>query len=180
VRFFARDNLFTRVFYSYVDRDFFLEDGGAPQLDRDGQVLSGGIDQYFLVPDFRGWGTSFVRVSLRYRDEDSQGNNYDSHGPIGLLSFGVALPEETFLLIEGWYERRKFDHPSIFSCPPGCTQPAAGDRSDRISQIRVGLRRQLNANFSLSGGWRYIHWSSNVATYDYDRHISDIRLTYRY
>jgi Flp pilus assembly protein TadD len=173
LRVFEREDLFTRFFYRLEDRGFFLEDGGVRQLDRDGQVRTMGVEQYWILPNLRGWGTGFARVSLRYRTEDTQGDNFDSHGGIGVATLGVALPWDTFLVAEGWLEKRRFDHQSLFA-------PTRGDRRDRITQVRLGLRRPVGEHFSVSGGWRYIHWDSNVALYDFDRHVTDLRLTYRY
>ncbi len=174
LRFFVRDDLYGRVFYRYADRSFFTEladpDG---TFDRDGTVQVMGIDQYWSPPDFRGWGRGYLRAGLRYRYEDVDGKEYDSDGPIAVLTLGLALPYDSFLTLDGWYEERKFDHPSKF-------EPARGDRDDTISRIRVLLRRQLTRRLEVTAGWLYTHWSSNGGLYDFDRAVTDLRLTYRY
>ncbi len=180
LRFFARDDLYARVFYRYTDRNFFTEPTGidgteftGQSLDRDGKVQVTGLDQYWLPPAFRGWGGGYLRAGLRYRSEDVDGKENDSHGPIAVLTLGLALPYESFLTLDGWYEERNFDHPSQF-------EPAEGDRDDTISRIRVQLRRQLTRRVYVTASWLYTHWSSNVGLYDFDRSVTDLRLTYRY
>lgn len=180
LRFFARDDLYTRVFYRYAERGFFTEPTGidgteltGQSLDRDGKVQLTGIDQYWIPPDFRGWGRGYLRAGLRYRSEDVDGKEYDSHGPIAVLTLGLALPYESFLTLDGWYEQRNFDQPSQF-------EPAKGDRDDNISRIRILLRRQLTRRVHVTASWLYTHWSSNVGLYDFDRSVTDLRLTYRY
>jgi len=32
----------------------------------------------------------------------------------------------------------------------------------------------------VTASWLYTHWSSNVGLYDFDRSVTDLRLTYRY
>ncbi len=174
LRFFARDDLYARVFYRYDDRSFFTETGAIDEeLDRDGNVQEVGIDQYWIPPDLRGWGRGYLRVGLRYRSEDSRGDEYDSHGPIGVVTLGLPLPFRAFLTLDGGYEQREFDHPSLF-------EPGEGDRDDHITRIRILLQRQLSQRIDVAVGWLYTHWSSNVGVYDFDRSVSDLRLTYRY
>ncbi len=175
LRFFARDDLYTRVFYRYADRGFFTELTGTDgTFDRDGTVQLAGIDQYWIPPDFRGWGRGYLRAGLRYRSEDVDGEEYDSHGPIAVLTLGLPLPYESFLTLDGWYEERDFDHPSQVPLAPN------SDRDDTISRIRVLLRRQLTDRVYVTASWLYTHWSSNVGLYDFDRSVTDLRLTYRY
>jgi hypothetical protein len=146
-----------------------------PRLDRDGKVRTLGIEQYWILPDFRGWGRGFARVSARYRDEDSHGQDFDSHGPIWVATLGLPLPAQLFLTLDGWFEQRHFDHPSLFELQPG-----EGDRDDNITRFRILLRWALNEQLSATAGWRYTHWSSSVGLYDFDRAVSDLRFTYRY
>ena len=180
LRFFARDDLYARLFYRYADRGFFTEPTGidgteatGKSLDRDGKVQVIGLDQYWLPPDLRGWGRGYLRVGLRYRSEDDQGKEFDSHGPIAVVTVGLPLPYESFLTLDGWYEQRKFDHPSQF-------EAGEGDRDDQISRIRLALRRQLTRRVHVTASWLYTHWRSNVGLYDFDRSVTDLRLTYRY
>ena len=176
-----RDDLFARVFYRYENRQFFTDVPATPTtpgtLDRDGRVQTLGIDQYWTLPAPFGWaqttGTTYLRAGLRFRREDDQGDEFDSRGPIGVGSIAVALPFESHLSTELWYERRFFSHASIF-------EPAEGDRKDHITQIRVTLRRPIAERVSISAGYYYTHWRSNVAVYDFDRNVYELRMTYYY
>ena len=173
LRFYTRNDLYTRVFYRFADRSFF--DETTDDLDRDGRVQVAGIDQYWILPDFRGWGGGFARIGLRFRDEDTQGREFDSNGPIGIVTLVLPLPSELILTLDGWYERRDFEHRSrTFE------ESVEGEREDHITRFRIQLRRQLNPHIDLTAGWRYTHWSSNVGVYDFDQAVSVLRLTYRY
>jgi Flp pilus assembly protein TadD len=176
VRIVPHPTLFTRLFYRYEDRGFFedLDNPAFAPLDRDGQVQVVGIEQTWVLPRLPLVARSFARVSLQYRDEDVDGTEYDSDGPIYIASLGLGLPYDLFFMVEGWHERRKFDNPSILEVSQ------LGDRSDSITQIRFWMRRRISEQLFASVGWRYVHWSSNTPTYDYDRHVADFRFTYRY
>jgi Flp pilus assembly protein TadD len=167
-----RADLFARVFYRIDDRAFFTENPN-PALQRDGQVTQPGGDVYWFLPNSFGWGRNVARVGFRYRRENSDGNEYDSRGPIGVASLAVPLPSRTRFVMEGWYERRRFKNPSGF-------QPLVGDRSDKITQVRFLLQRSLSEHFWLEGEYRFVHWGSNVETYDFERHVSAVRIGYRY
>lgn len=160
-----------RALYRYADRAFFREDVD-PALDRDGHVQTLGADLYWRLPELVPWGESFARLGLLYRSEDPQGDEYESRGPAAIASLTVALPSESLLTLEGWFERRSFDNPSIFE--------AGGDRSDRITQLRLLLRRALGPHLWLDAEYRFVHWGSNVETYDFDRHLYQMRLGYTF
>ena len=142
-------------------------------LDRDGRIQLAGIDQFFFPPDPQGWGRSYLRAGYRYRAEDTSGSEFDSRGYIALGTLGVALPEDSSFVLEGLYERRDFSTPSSF-------QPAAGDRDDSITQWRTAFNWAFSDALVFTAAYRFVHWNSNVAVYDYDRGIYEAFATYRY
>jgi Flp pilus assembly protein TadD len=197
IRVSARRDLFARFFFRWEKRDFFDKANFVPDgaggavlpsppgaLDRDGSMILPGADVYWLVPDVFGWGRNVVRVGARYRSEDTSGNDFRSHGPIGVATLTLALPSRARLIVEGWYEKRSFKHASNLTetTTPGVPGgvPLAGSRSDKISQFRIRFQRPLNDQIWLEGGWRWVHWSSNVKTYDFDRAVTDLRIGYRF
>jgi tetratricopeptide (TPR) repeat protein len=181
VNYVFREDLFARAFFRYENRQFFTSSGSTPTnpdtFNRDGRVQTAGFDQYWTLPDLFGWATpsgpTYLRAGFRYRSEDTSGDEFDSHGPMAIGSFGLALPFETHLFTEVWYERRRFKHASIF-------EPAGGDRKDHITQVRVTLQRPIFERVSLSAGYYYTHWNSNVEVYDFDRNVYELRMTYYY
>lgn len=170
VRLAPSEAVLVRLFYRWEDRDFFTDEAD-PELDRDGKVVMPGADLYWLLPE-TGFGRNVARLGLRYRSEDSSGEEYESRGPLGLATLTVALPAELSLTLEGSYEHRRFSHPSIFEL--------GGDRSDRITRLRLVLERPLSERVWLEGQYAFTHWGSNVDTYDFDRNLYLVRVGYRY
>ena len=162
----------TRPFVRYEDRTFFT-DPPTPEQDSDGTVWLFGAVQYWFPSELTRWGRGFLRGGFRYRNEDTKGGEFNSRGWQLLATLGLDLPLDSFFLIEGFWERRRFDQPSSL-------EPFGGDREDRIAVLWAGLRRPLSANFSLELSWRYTHWSSNVAAYDFDQSVTAFRLWYDY
>lgn len=162
----------TRPFARFEDRSFFT-DPATPELDADGRVRLLGIDQYWFPTTLTPFGGGFVRAGGRYRDENAQGSEFDSRGWEWLVTLGARMPLDSSLMIEGSFERRRFDEPSSF-------QPTAGDREDRIARVWVALRRPLSGPFSIELSWRYTHWASNVDAYDFNQSVTGLRLWYDY
>ncbi len=181
VNYVLRDDIFLRAFFRYENRGFFVAVPATPAnpgtLNRDGRLQTWGADQYWTLPDLFGWanraGATYLRTGVRYRSEQTRGDEFDSHGPSMIGTFATGLPYDAHLTTEVWYERRRFSHPSIFEL-------AEGDRKDHITQVRVTLARPVSDRMSLSAGYYYTHWRSNVGVYDFDRNVYELRMTYYY
>lgn len=188
-----RQDLQTRLFYRYEDRAFFPSRAPFPSrflpppfnrssrrvdpLDRDGKVQAYGMEQYWFTPDYTGWGRGFVRGGFRWRDESTQGGDFDARGPVVNLLIGQALPWDFFLLAEGEYDRRNYPQVSTVGL---LLQGQTQQRKDDIWSARLVLRRALSTHMTGELSYRFIHWGSNVDFYDYTRHIVNFLVTYRY
>jgi tetratricopeptide (TPR) repeat protein len=192
VRWRPREDLLTRVLFRAEFREYFPETPFVSKsaypapfdrelsndpLDRDGKLWVPGIEQYWFMPDFSGWGRGFVRLSYRYRKEDTDGEEFDSTGSIPNLMLGLPLPWRVFLLGEGEYEWRNGDNPSVFGL---ISRDEFGDRRDRIWRARALLRRPITDHLTGEIGYRWTNWDSNVEFYSFDRHIGYFLVTYSY
>jgi len=188
----AREDLLTRAFFRFEDRDFFRETEAFPgdalpagfeernrtdPLDRDGQVLLPGVEQYWFFPDFTGWGRGFVRLGYSHRRENTQGSEADSSGHIGNLMVGLPLVAELFLLAEGEYEWRHYSHVSVIGLLSG---EETDFRNEQVRRARLLLRRPLTERVTAELGYRWTKWTSNVDFFEFDRHNTYFLVTYRY
>ncbi len=165
----------TRIFWRYDDRSFYqrVTDN---RLDRDGNVSTLGIDEFFPFPEILDpfdWGQGFVRLGYRHRTESTSGSDFDSQGHAPVVTLGVPMPEEVMLLLDGSWEWRRYKEPSVFEL-------TGGKRRDRIFQTRVALRRPIGDWVTMEASWRRVRWYSNVDLFDFRRHIVSLLATLRY
>ncbi len=192
VRWRPREDLLTRVLFRAEFREYFPEtvivpNGSFPPplnsqissnpLDRDGTLWVPGIEQYWFMPDFTGWGRGFVRLSYRYRSEVTDGTEWDATGSIPNLMVGLPLPQRFFLLGEGEYEWRDYDNPSVIGL---VSRTEFGDQEAQIQRARVLLRRPITDHLTGEIGYRWTRWASNVPFYSFRRHIGYFLVTYSY
>jgi len=181
--------LLTRPYVSYTREDYtFGEPKGAvpglnEALDRDGGIVIPGIEQYWYMPDFTGWGPGFVRGGFFYRGERVDGTEYDSNGYNTSLMVGLPLPWEISAIVSGSWERRNYLNPSVFvegQPVPQVPPPKSNTRLDNIWRVVAMLRRPIVPDLVGEIGYRYTDWKSTVAFYDYQRHLVHFLVTYTY
>jgi tetratricopeptide (TPR) repeat protein len=163
-------DLYTRAFVRYESRTF--HNTAPPAFDRDGDVTTPGFDAYYFLPDPMGWGESWIRAGYRYRRENTKGTEFDAHGNLPVVTLSLALPSEVVMGLDGRYEWRSFDNPSVVD--------PAGSRSDRIGTFRTTLQRVLWGNISGEIAYTYTNRDSNLDVFAYDRHEFGVIATYQY
>jgi len=148
----------------------------------------------FDEPDYRdrdgwGWGLtaehayplardSELQVGLSYLGFAADGGEYDFNavelygGVEALLPGRIQLRSVVGV---GWIP---FSHPSSYFDPPGSGQYENDDREDVAVRVVLELERELGAGFWLLGRYSYHNRSSNVAVFDYDRHVVGLYVTY--
>ena len=187
-RFIPYRNFVTSLSYSYQSRDYLYD---LPvqflDLNRDGSVQGAGFNQLWYTPDWTGWGRNYVMASFRFRHETSKGSEYDSNGFSPVVSVGIALPWKMFWTSSFSYEWRHFENPSCFSdltsptCSTGSSAPAGtADRRDRILRVVADLRLPVIESVFADVSYGYSNRRSNVPFYEYDRHLVQFLVTYRY
>jgi hypothetical protein len=161
----------SEFFYQYQDIDYFFGNR-TPELDRDGQQHTFGVNQFVFLAD----PIQYLWVGALYDDYDPQGNEFRYGGYELSAGIGVELPWKVLLTASYRFVRRQFRHDSLFA-----TGDDAGTRrSDRINQLEVELVKPLTEHLELSLlAWAAEH-DSNVDAFDYDRVIGGSYLTYRF
>lgn len=172
----------TRLFWRYEDQNFYFPTGGLLQLqpggpifdlDQNGDVKIAGFEQYWFAPDFTGWGSGFLRLGYRHREESTKGNQFDSNSNQPNLMIGMPLPQKLFGMIVTSFEWRHYGEPSVF-------EVGAGNRRDKIFLIQGILRRPVMDRVTAELSYQFWDWDSNVAFYKFKRHIAHFLVTYTY
>ncbi len=187
-----RQDLLTRVLWRWEGRSFkrdrrdiplrvypfpFQNERRIDPLDRDGNVQMVGLEQYWFMPDYTGWGRSFIRGSFRWRSETTDGGDFDAHGPVANILIGQPLPWELYLQLEGEYDDRSYTEVSSIGL---ITELQTDQRRDEIWRARVVLRRPITDSITAEVSYRFQHWGSNVDFYRFTRHIGGFLVTYTY
>jgi tetratricopeptide (TPR) repeat protein len=187
-----RQDLQTRALWRWEGRNFlrhrdriplavypfpFQNERRTDPLDRDGDIQIVGLEQYWFMPDYTGWGRGFIRGSFRWRSETTDGGDFDTHGPVANVLIGQPLPWKAYLLLEGEYDRRDYTEVSSIGL---ITELQTDQRVDDIWRARVLLRRPITDRITGEVSYRYNNWGSNVDFYQFDRHIVDFLVTYTY
>jgi len=164
----------TTFFYRMEARDYRFDLPASLQaLDRDGFVHRLGLEQYWITPDWTGYGSGYVKLGLQLRRESTDGSEYDASSIQPVATVGISLPRDLYLTVDASYEWRDFDSASI-------VDPSGKARFDWITQVGAALRVPVYGNLYGDVRYRFTNRSSNVAFYRYDRHFTDFVLTYLY
>ncbi len=155
----------TRIFFRFEPRDYEDSPDGT-SLDRDGFVYRAGFDQTLSLPDWGGFGRSFVRAGYQVRAERTDGDDFDALGHLPSLTLGVALPASSLLLLDLRNEWRGYDHPT-----------GESDRDDTILELSVALQKRFGE--TLSADLSYWHTrrnsdSNGPPSGDYRRHLVEL------
>ena len=145
--------------------------------NRDGNgVIVGLQHEYMLASAGTPWLREMrLRGGLRYRQYWAKGRDWDYSGYRLSFGFDVDLPWKMEMDGEGSWEYVPFDHPSSYPTPPLTNGvPYAlptQDRLDEVGRVTLILTRPITRNIEISARYFYIRNDSNVAVFDYRRHI---------
>lgn len=152
---------YTSVFYRFADHNF-LVDFFDPI--RDGQNHRVGVDQYFLWDGSDG----FVWLGYNFRREipdSAMGRDFEFEAHS--LRGGARLWLLPRLNLEATYWYRHEDYRF-----PNSRDPLGRPREDRVHTVQVKVRRPLNRRLTLEflylGRWN----QSNLASFEYRRHVA--------
>ena len=123
-------------------------------------------------------GKTELQVGLSYLGFAADGREYDYNGGELFVGVETLLPAAIRLRAVtgvGWLP---FRNPSSYPDPPGSGSYESDDREDVAFRLRVELEREIGAGFSVLARYRYQNRSSNVAVFDYDRHVIGLYVTY--
>ena len=145
--------------------------------NRDGNGLVVGLQHEYT---FASTGTRWLqemrlRGGFRYRQYWAKGRDWDYSGYRLSFGFDVDLPWKMEMDGEGSWEYVPFEHPSSYPTPPLTNGvPYAlptEDRLDKVGRVTLILSRPITRRVEVSARYFYIRNDSNVAVFDYRRHI---------
>lgn len=136
-----------------------------------------------------GWGLTAQHAFPLSQDTDLQfgvsylgfaadGREYDYNGAELFAGFETQLPAAIMLRAVTGVAWLPFENRSSFEDPSGSGSYESDDREDVAFRARMELERELGAGFSLLARYRYQNRASNVAVFDYDRHVVGLYVTY--
>jgi tetratricopeptide (TPR) repeat protein len=114
IRFIPRPGWVTKFFWEHEDHEYYNAFEVIDIRDRDGQIRRYGLDQYIPLPNPFFDGPAYLRVGYRYREENSDGPEFDSRSHRPLATIGITLPWGFDLTLDGSWEYREFARPSLF------------------------------------------------------------------
>jgi tetratricopeptide (TPR) repeat protein len=144
--------------------------------DRDGVGYGFTAQHAYPLSD----GTDLV-FGAGYLGFAADGREYDFNGVDVFGGIETRLPAEIELRAVAGVGWLPFSNPSSYPDPPGDAPPftyESDDREDVAFRFRIELERALGAGFWVMGRYRYQNRSSNVAVFDYDRHVVGLYVTY--
>lgn len=158
------DTLFVRVSYAATDKSF----EGRPQRDATSDTIA--ADAYFFLE-----GTKrYIVIGGKAVDEDATSDEFDFSGGSGRIRYVQrfdALEREVTLRAGVEYEQRDYD----------ATSPIIGAaREDRRTGVELSLEAPLVDNVFVEGSYRFGDYQSNLATADYDEHVTSVKLGVKY
>ena len=158
--------------YAYNDFTEILAPVATDQnfVDRDGHDLRAGYDHFVDVSE-----TTTLRGGVFIREYWAEGGEFDHSGVGGWLGFGQALPWKLHLDASASFAYDDYDSVSRFEerrlAPGGPPFPALPERRDYIVTANADLSRPINEWLTVAARYQYLNNESNMAVFDYDRHI---------
>ncbi len=159
------DNTLTRLSHEF-SIDSFRERGFDPDFSsRDAWANTIGLTQYLFFDRRR----HYIWGGYRFRINDADGVNFDSHSHTGQAGLSVALPYRFRFDGSGAYTYQLYDH---FFIP-------SGRRAARTT-YSAALSRTLWEGLNLSLGYNFTDEDSNFPALEYDRDLLTLSMGYRF
>lgn len=158
------DALFLRLSYAATDKSF----EGRPQRDATSDAV--GADAYVFLN-----GTKrYLAIAGKAIEEDANSDEFDYSGGsarVRLVERFDALDREITLRTGVEFEQRDYD-----ATYPGIGAP----REDKRTALDVSLEAPVANNVFVEGSYRYGAYDSNLATANYDEHVTSLKLGVKY
>jgi tetratricopeptide (TPR) repeat protein len=142
--------------------------GPSNDPDRDGWELLAGYDHAFALAE-----STLLRGGVSAGAYLAQGRDYDGYTAGPHLGVRQLLPWRVALDVDGSYAWEPYEHHSTYALPA-----EDEDREDHVYVARVEVSRPITDWLILSARYRFVANDSNIAAYDYDRHIGGGYLTF--
>jgi hypothetical protein len=158
------DSLFARASYAATDKS--LE--GRPLRDATSDTLA--ADAYFFLDGTR----SYIAIGGKAIEEDANSDELDFSSGSARVRFVQrfdALEREVTFRAGAEYEQRDYQNPTALIGAP---------REDRRTAVDLSLEAPVVDNIFVEGSYRYGGYQSNLASADYDEHVTSVKLGVKY
>ena len=141
-----------------------------PEEDRDADGANAYLNWIWSLKN-----GAFITLRYDFSYEDTNGDNWDNTAHRFSVNASIPLlPQRINDLraqagIQAFLQNFENTH-SVFDVK----------RDDKIYQFYAGLQWQVRRYLTISSNYRYTDANSNIAIYDYDRHILSFGVEYRY
>jgi Flp pilus assembly protein TadD len=170
--------------FARFERQRFDEEPVLSSLERDAEVLGGGLGHSLPLPFLRpgAWldlEGSFDRTqSEASRDLFGLAGAYDHDRFRGALELGVPLPLRITARLGGSAARERYAYRSVVDLltDDGVGTADPGRRRDTVLEGRLGLERPVGRGIAVELAWRGTRRVSSVDLYDYDRSVVGLYL----
>ncbi|MGE3542041.1 MAG: tetratricopeptide repeat protein [Candidatus Tectimicrobiota bacterium] len=181
VTFWENEMLYTVASLRYRQSIFFnqlLDSDAEAARNRDGWETRLGLDQYLLFNGKR----AAARISYYTDVSRSAGTDWEYNGHQVGLGLSVPLHWSLRLAVDATYQQRHYLHTNSFHAETLGVRDLA-DRRARRDDVYLGVvtvTRDLGRYLTVAAAFAYAANVSNIAFFDYRRHLATLSLQGRY
>lgn len=160
---------FITVVRPWARRDAFLQDTTTHAQDRDAWSIDASVVQYFMLNQKQ---TAYISAGYTLESNLADGNDWDYTAHKIDITVGAPLFAKVNASVSTSITAdEKYKH----------TDSIIGTkRSDDGVNITTSLSRELGKNFTLAGSYSFMKNNSNIAYFEYTRHLAGVTLAFRF
>lgn len=158
------DSLFVRLAYAATDKSF----EGRPQRDATSDALA--ADAYFFLDGTR----RYIAFGGKATKEDANSDELDFNGRSARVRFVQrfdAFDREVAFRAGAEFERRDYENPTALIGAP---------REDKRTGVDLSLESPVAGGVFVEGAYRFGGYQSNLASANYDEHVTSLKLGLKY
>ncbi len=164
----------TTLQFRWQNKNFYHDHRFAKAEVRDANNYMVGPLHFFTFED----GAHYIKLGYQFDSEDAQGKNWTYRGQRLLMGFQYSLP---------WWEvklRYDLDMDWRFHRTQNTQLPTSGTetvlRHDREPVHQISLSKDFLTDFTVSLDYLFDKNKSNIAVFDYNRHVVTTSVTWRF
>jgi len=164
----------TTLQFRWQNKNFFHDHRFAKAEVRDANNYMVGPLHFFTFEE----GAHYIKLGYQFDSEDAQGKNWTYRGNRLLMGFQYSLP---------WWEvklRYDLDMDWRFHRTQNTQLPTSGTetvlRHDREPVHQISLAKDFLTDFTVSLDYLFDKNKSNIAVFDYNRHVVTTSVTWRF
>jgi len=168
------DSNITTFQYRYQWKDFF-HDSDFPRRDvRDANNFMVGATHFFLFEK----GRHYVKLGYQYDAEPAQGTNWSYWGNRLLAGFQYTLPWDVRFRYDLDFHWRSYKNKTIFPAPG--PNIVLARRRDQEPLHLFAVAKDFLENYTVAIEYLFDQGNSNVALYEYRRHVITTSVAWRF